>query len=493
MALGIVTANRPYALRRVLYSYAIHAQRHARTLPIFIADQSDPRTEESNRCIAANITKLFGCPISFYGRLEKLRLCRALEEVHVPLPVSTFALLGTGFNATPYGANRNTLLLAATRRRMLCADDDTICYPVVPSKRNDETHPEAIGTNNESFRCFSTRTAAMKAVHGVFVDVFGEHDRALDLNVNSPIAGSTVNACALQIGNDPTQDAPSVNNSVKLSISGSVGDCGMTSPWWLIREAHKAQNAPPNLAAIGRTLQCREIARYTPRLTISRRLGSFAMTMAVDNTSFLPPFVPHFRNEDHLFGFLLMQCDLSAYKACVPHMIIHSPVAARTYDINNALCITMSDVLGMILDQAAKNEGGTHPLEQLHDVGRKLDTLTHLPMRSFHDFAQDLLTRWRAIALADLMAVDQWADSPLIHQWLAPHIARLGQRQSRSPCFHVGDLSSECPGVEHIIHARNYVRALAMLLRYWSTITEVAPYLCAPTHLRPSIPVDTEL
>lgn len=326
----IPTANRVVTFERAARSYLVNARTFGRSPELVVADDSpDPAVREEYRQLLVRLGKEFVVPVYYAGEEEKRAYIRHLaRESSVPPALIEFALLDPLRIGYHPGANRNALLLHTAGKPFFCADDDTICRPVLNSSKplsmrlSDAADPTAIWPY-ESFESLERESKFTET------DILGEHERVLGSDIGSILSERP--DVAVEIRHPGVMKAIHENSSrIAISWNGIAGDCGYKIPTFLFNLPEPAmRHFTRDEPSYRSMLASRQIHRSCDRLTITPGGYCQSTALAFDNRRPLPPFFPVFRGEDMIFGNVLKLFQPNSAIAYQPTSILHVPEVAR--------------------------------------------------------------------------------------------------------------------------------------------------------------------
>jgi hypothetical protein len=424
--LAIPTCGRPALLKRALRSYVANAKKYDRNYSFLIADDSRDASDRAlNRRITSEIARRSGGRFFYSSRLDRSRFARALaSDGKIPERVTRFALLGE------IGANRNGVLLQTLSGMVLSADDDTVCHPGTVGGSN----PEATET-----WYFKDRKRALAFVRPAEIDFAAEHERLLG------------------------------TGGVILTTNGVAGDCGMGNH----RNSVIMMGEPATRArlrtnkAYGAALSSRETVRQSVEARVTHCGPFMATCFGLDNRQSLPPFFPVHRNEDGLFGHMLLRLLPSALAGHLPFVVEHAPPGRRPIAPADVARVRISEVLIAALSLWGSGELGG-------ELGQHLIVLGELPVSEFVACLQVPL-RQRAEAMANR------CDGILVRY---PH--RSGDQWAIDLKHAVEELRRSAESIGFVLPAdvtaqtaKKLVRQFGELLCWWPAIVERATELRA--------------
>lgn len=321
-ALGVVTCDRPQALRRGLESFVSVHRRTGRSLEVAIFDDSGPGPSAANREVLASLS---GVGVRYAGRDEKHAYRQALVgQGHDPETVA-FALSDPEGAGLPIGANRNALLLDAVGECVVSVDDDIVARTFAPACLRPGL---AVADENPLDIEFLDDRASVLAggVEDPEADPIGIHQQWLGRSVGAGAASLDLDGASpglLRVLRDGA--------TVAATQLGYAGDSGMSGggAWLLALEGELRERLVVPAAAYARATTRREVIRLARRWTVSGSDHFMTGCVGLDHRRVLPPFFPVGRNEDLLFATLLRRSDPGALIGYAPRAILHAPWEPR--------------------------------------------------------------------------------------------------------------------------------------------------------------------
>ena len=461
LTIAIPTCDRVQGLKRGLGSYLANARRHGRRLDAAVMDNSAAAsTQQAYREMLGELSRAAGAEIAYAGAPEKLSWLEHCIKAGLPRAVVAFGLFG--HREGPYNAanNANANLLHTVGSPIFCADDDTICEPVLPPIR--EAGTAVVTGNPEEDWAFTDRVAMEDAVTAVDVDFLGEQGRCL--------------------GSGDLGDQFLPGRAVALSVPSLVGDCGWASPTaYLQLSGASLTRLTSSARSYREALTTRLHARFVRRPTVATPTDGFMCTFyGADNRRLLLPYLPCTKGNDTLYGKLHALCfpdDLFAY---TPLGLRHEPVEQRVFwsgeVTRGASGVDFSDALSAILlaEPPVFPSGDASAASRVRALGRHLTELARSPA----SFFATLDTAVRTYAEADLRSkaeVLRATDGP--QEWKRDMQAFIDSRRQSltAPEFCVPlDLRID-RGLDHARSlTRTFVHEFGQLLEWWPDIAETA-------------------
>tara|TARA_E500000305_G_C4027381_1_gene242630 strand:+ start:3046 stop:5058 length:2013 start_codon:yes stop_codon:yes gene_type:complete len=479
----VVTCDRPAAVERLLESMLSDAKL-SRHESIFLVDdsrQTDSRA--ANRELVARFNTRSPREMGYVGVEAQQSL---LEGLIARAPAAETALRFLLDSAQwsghqTYGRARTVCLLLSVGFRAIVMDDDVLCQAVLPPGRK-----EGLGFDHAAAReavFFADHIELMRAAKPAGFDPLGGHASLLGRTVGSAIDSCTSGVfLPEELYGVDASDVSSLQADARvlLTQSGAWGDPGTSSPHWVLNldDASVAQLLARETPLVD-LVESRCVGLGSPRVSLLR-LPTMSQVTGLDNTALLPPYFPAFRNEDHLFGAMLMalhpQAAAVEYPWCVPHL----PMEGRHYSIREPIVVT--GVISLLIQHFAasvKAMDAPDPHLRLQQLAQKM---RHSATRS----DTDLLVDYRVAVAGDhaqklaLFAAHQRqaAHAGSTASWDA-YLQRaveeaqhsLAEPQSLLRMHGVPEGSSEQAILNRF---RHYVTGFADVLEHWVTIREAS-------------------
>ncbi len=399
--IGFVTCDRAEALQRAVASFAENTIRHETPCELVVTDDSPhPAARARHREMLVSMRDRLGVSVAYTGRDEKEAYAvRLARESHVDDAVVRFALLGVDGLGFTVGANRNALLLDAAGEAFVSADDDTEARVAAPPRARDALVLTALPP--EEVWAFRDRESVVAATRPHDESVIRLHESVLGRKLTDVVATATteVDLTAITVG--MLQDLASDRGRVALSLTGTYGDSGMSSPAALLLLAGTPSGERLTTKdAYDLAISSREIVRCATATTITHASVELMTTsLAIDHRELLPPFLPICeRGEDTLFGLLMSACDPSAYSVFHPRAIAHAPEGRGRYTtfVPGSSTPSLANLLALCLADGRRFARASTVAGRMRAVGREL---VELGRADIADFAH--VTRTRNVALLE--------------------------------------------------------------------------------------------
>ena len=480
---GVLTCNRPSALRRVASTTLEHTRRHGRRVELVVVDDSDEEHQQANLAVLHELRERYGIDVWYAGPTEKAAFARTLAE-HCGIPLATVNValtLPAGWPATP-GANRNAMLLHTVGDALLSLDDDMVCTVARVPGCDDGLALSSV-TDPTEFWYFPDPEATLRASALVDEDFLGLHESLLGRNVGRLVAERRpdlpfdLNTIETQFLKDLEPDG----GQVTFTMAGVLGDTGMGGSLSLyFSEGPSLDRLLQAEGGYRAALSSRQVARGVARRTVSD--GSFCMAgnLGLDNRVLLPPFPTIGRGEDDVFGTLVRRCIPGSHIGFLPRTILHDPIVARSSPHDN-------------FDDVAGGLGAPDALQSLMDfhpgpLGRSTARRRHTSLGEYLIDLGSLPTAQLGERLRDLRLSNTSSDATVIEKarrahrasnpetWLADlerYQAALLAHLELDPPVTLVEREHEPPEVAHAAFGE-YLREFGRLLCAWPDLVEGA-------------------
>jgi hypothetical protein len=496
---GIMTAERPLLLKRALESYIANTRNHREIEYVVFDDSKNAAARNDGLEVAREVRRKYSLQVRFAGREERAayarRLCEYTDKDSAIL--KSGLLLKDGYTL---GQNRNALLLDAAGVTCFCADDDTLCTPVLPPVIETTNIKTALGEDPSDYWCFANPDEPRAAPESLEIHVLAAHEKLLGKTVgelDDRLLRWPPPAPARQTGRLESHDG-----RVRITFNGLAGDCGWGSPFGLWHEPMGY------LALAGASLQrliCSEdfyrqviLSRRLLRVATSEAISDFSFSMltfcGLDNREVLPPNPPTQRGQDLVFGQILLRCFDGAISGHVPLALGHEPIPSRRFwpgeitrsasgvDLCRLLIETVRDCEFQIDEVTAD--------QRVRALGRHFLHIAGLPDKSLANFFKTRLCESNKRFARQITARVQ--SLPGIGRSYAADVAgyfeKLRMAESREDYWIPLDLWSRDGAASAVRKLRENLTDFGRLLKVWPAVFEAAKLL-RRDGLRLSLPV----
>lgn len=466
---GIVTANRPAALKTALRSCLEQFRRAERRAAIVVCDDSRSHSAAADvQAVGKESLRAGDASVLVVTRESRRQAVELLTAKAVaPRDVLEFALIGDGDHLPTTGASRNALQLAAGQNCFWTLDDDTEARFGLPafsgggSRFIANSHPVEVIPH-------ASRKGVVEAAG------FGDYcpltaiEQSLGRQVCLP---------------EDMLDAVREHELITLvSFPGIAGDCGWASPQTLLfADSSNLERLLSSEHSYELAVSTREYLQVAPCITVARAIERCMMTSAgMDNRSLLPPFLPLGRGQDTVFG---QTVDAMKAGLCVhlPYVILHSPVEQRTFSASdmekNVGALDISQVVGLCIVEASANVAkGTPRSEALQELGRRLMEIGALPIEDYREYMRIQVWRFASRQIA-MLEHSVAAHRPRGGQWAAVAERYMNALRSTIP---LPDVAAPAAYVRYLgprgalAKGQQIVAMVGQLLFWWPAIVEAA-------------------
>jgi hypothetical protein len=331
LKIGIVTADRPEALKRLLEHLRAGVSGPGEPVTIEVHDNSQTILKEEENAALCALAQTPSVRVEHWGNATRTALFAHLVRHGIAPEIARFAL--TGAHAPRTGANRNAALLASVGHRLLMLDDDVVPRVWVPWRTRSGI--KLTNLAQPRVRAFA-RTAAGLFKHMIQrpEPVWRGHASVLGLTVSAAIERhGLVDVAEASVPRVPSWGALVADGGgrVRVSLHGVIGDSGMG---WLrsllTMEDPERRSLVEHRAIYEATCRTGVLRETTSCVELTTSGTAPIGGMAIDATDLLPPFMPSHRCQDLLFLDVLRLIDRSSVAAFVPHTIEHWPIEDRS-------------------------------------------------------------------------------------------------------------------------------------------------------------------
>lgn len=476
----IVTSNRPREMARCIKSIVRSVcKRHGIVISCF-DDSTNAEMRARNRKMVRQCSLEFPTQVIRYcGPREKRHLCKTLVSGGIPADLTSYAL-GERHMFSP-GANRNVMLLATQGSGIISCDDDVIWKTVRPEVIDPGLRLYGHGSPSVS-TFFLNRNDALKQARWSTTDIVGEVNNVLGAGFSRLFTDSTFerhynadSACEHML------TGPIDRATISMVSLGVFGDCGMySSAGFLTADGITRQNMLTSRTAYDKALTGRQVLTVTEGLTITHGSWCMAYFLALDNRKPLPPFLPHYRNEDGVFAALILKCIPLAYWALLPIAIHHDPLQARRYSVDylqHASVTRLSDLIIAAINSCRIPELIDEPISRLDIVGRWLMGLSQL---SDNEFSYQMRQALALHVSSQLSALENAMNDHALPEFWRRDCEEYRMKVLQRLISSDGWLPTEIERSsvrDRIVAVKNELRLFGTLVRYWPQMLKVAAQL----------------
>jgi hypothetical protein len=481
---GILTCNRPDALRRVVSTTAENAATHGRQVQFVIVDDSDAEQQGANLAVLHNLIERSGLNVWYAGPTEKAAFARDLAS-HCDVPLSTVNVALTrpeGWTAAP-GANRNALLLHTVGEALLSLDDDMVCKLARLPAGDDGLGLTSLADPMQ-FWHYPSREATLLANPFVEDDFLALHESLLGRNVGRLAAERAADQPfdLDAIGSTFLRRLEPDGGQVTLTMAGILGDTGQAGALsFYLSEGPSRDRLLRAEGGFRAAMASRQVARGVLRRTVSE--GGFCMggNLGLDNRGLLPPFQTAGRSEDDGFAALVRRTVPGSFVGYLPRTIMHDPVVARRASTDNfddaASELGVSEAMQRLLDGHPEPPSRSTTRRRQQSIGQYLVELAAVTPIEIEEHLHDiLLGRCAADAALVEKARRRQAHLPEPEPWL-PDLEQyqevLRANMERSQPVTIVERPNDTPEAARAAF-QAYLREFGHLLCAWPDLVEGA-------------------
>jgi hypothetical protein len=260
---------------------------------------------------------------------------------------------------------------------------------------------------------------------------------------------------------------------IALTTNGIAGDEGTYGNAWVSTWPDRStQRRMRSAEAYRLARRSRHIVRQVPRATVTHALPLLSTFVGVDNRQWLPPFLPVYRNDEAIFGFLLAKCRPTSYAGHLPWTLQHLPTWPRPHAPEVLSSIRISDIVLVGLSSCAPAQTSDSPDERLQALGRHLIELGSQPQADFDAHLRSLLTVRAARILDALQRHQRRLAGHVCPEWdadLRGHVQRVADAMGRAGYVTPIDLRTHGPTVV-ARRVRQFVRRCGELCAWWPAL-----------------------
>jgi hypothetical protein len=329
----IITRDRLENAQECLQSFNDNAKAWGRKQQFVLCDDS-PTSEmqERYRATAAAIKNKNNIAISYLGRPQRQLMISALSSKGIPPQVLHFALFGVEGLGQTYGCNRNASLLESAGEAFFSTDDDVFCRPA----RSPYYLPGLkLGMEGEAniIYTYHQREEALQAANYENIDYLGMHEKYLGQAVAKIVDQHVSEELSLEHLSLPFENTLRQGKCFNaVTFGGLIGDGGSASPSYFFFCAGKTrEHLVKNKKNYDLAFSSRHVVKACERVGINSAGTCMTTFFGLDNRQLIPPFFPHFRNEDRLWGELLGHTLYGSCYAYIPWALQHLPKETRNF------------------------------------------------------------------------------------------------------------------------------------------------------------------
>jgi hypothetical protein len=486
--LGIMTADRPLLLKRALASYIVNNSDRGEIEYVVFDDSRNESGMNASREVAREVRREYDVEVRFAGRHERAAYVRRLCDYTGASPaILDGALLVE--NGYTLGQNRNALLLDTAGVSCFCADDDTLCTPVLPAVIESSNLKISSGEDPSDYWCFAGPIEAGTGARDFEIDCLIAHEELLGKTIGE-LDGRVISGRSLASGNCPGR-LQNPESRIRITFNGLAGDCGWGAPFGLWHEPMGYLAFAG--ASLQRLIRSEEfyqqaiLSRQLLRVTTCKTISDFSFSMltfcGLDNREMLPPNPPRQRGQDLVFGQILLKCFEGIVSGHIPIALGHDPVPPRRFwpgeMIRSAagvdLCRLLIEAIGDCEFRSGEDTAG----ERLQALGRHFLSIGSLPVKSLAElFKKRLFESNRRFRQRLMTRVDSLRSSGLAYAAdVDRYFNKLQKSEAREDYWIPLDLWSVNRAASAVQQLREDLTEFGQLLHIWPGIFEAAKSL----------------
>lgn len=314
--IAIITADRPVAFRRCLLSLIRNCDDFQHRPRIWVIDGSVTSSARAaiRNCVLQEASQQ---DIRYVGPEEVSTLCSRIASAGIPAP-----RVLSGLSLGSPGANRNIALLVTAGRNLLMLDDDIV---VEPWRSHNAVPGALLGGHRDPYEWsfFRTREEAVRAAGRAQIDLVTAHHSLLGRSLgesNSQLAQPAISAdtcshlLSAMLAGQP--------RTVRITCAGLAGDSASV-PELLLFQTGDVREQLCDIGTFENAMGSREVHHIAPITTVTDDPGCKAYCIGVFNETTPPPFIPEHRNEDGVFGVMMLATDPSSLIGHLSVGVIH--------------------------------------------------------------------------------------------------------------------------------------------------------------------------
>jgi hypothetical protein len=372
---AVPTKNRVALLGRCLNSFLENFAEHNRNIRVLVSDDSDsPDKAKGNRMVVDSVCSRYGVEGVYQGKNEKYMLMSHLGRHYGGFEdVIKFALFGDDKVVNSFGANRNFIFLRTSGCGVMSSDDDVVCdlFSI------DCSSPSNLSFDNASLPhwFYPSRRSALDSLIPKQVDLLGEHESVLGLNVGKLNREFGLQLALSEGSEGAFASSRDLNLNAKVAVvsNGVVGDCGYSSFSGIVSltDNGSMERLTKSEASYKVATKSREVVRQARSLHLSAFSNFISTSFSFESIAELPPFFPNCRNEDGIFANMLgLLFSSRFYLANLPLSLVHSPEEERYYSRSH-IQLRFAELMVALMLQW-KNESSRSERGRLVDLGTYL-------------------------------------------------------------------------------------------------------------------------
>lgn len=413
--------------------------------------------------------------IVYLGDAERVDYSSQIAAHGVPRVICDWSLLERN-QTFSVGTARNTALMATVDESFLMFDDDVRLKAYVSA--GTSTTLDLCGHDRRRILEFcTTREEALARVEVCAQASMVESINKMLGRGLHDIVGTWIGdvqmeqACPHQISS-----LMQTNGCVPIVQLGIIGDSAMHTGDWI---GMMGETARRQITASDRVhnnaLLSREVVNISSSFAITHEPSCMALAVALDNAYPMPPFMPHYRNEDGIFACLVAACCPDSNFGHIPVGVLHDAERPRRYSDGTVLRISdfVIQAISEISPLLGSNTTSNYAL-----VGQYLRNVSACDLKSF----VAVIRKWAMMAYTVRLSFIETAleKNSKQSEWKV-HLERLRtqiQTTIRDGFWYIPIELLDCKNEDRCVIAFKYfICRLGETLIYWMEMREIAKEL----------------
>jgi hypothetical protein len=391
---AILTWERPQALERLLGSIIANCDMDALHCLYVIDDSRSDDNIGENRALVRKYATDFEIPLYYFGREQQQqyigKLVNRLPEHEDSIRFLIDHKLWTEHWSS--GLARNLAVFLSCGRRLIMLDDDVVCDVYSPS------HVKPNITISDTAReadFFADEQEWAQLHQAINPDPINRHLQCLGLPFSEAVSAlgpQHLKQAGLENMSSLHASELQADSPVLITECGSLGCPGTESNTWLPTMA--GVSLKKMLASSKKTSQAlttrkvwsgRSNPHFAPRSNMSPIIG-------IDNSQFLPPYLPITRGEDLLFGRMVDFVFPTSVCLDYPWAVPHLPIPNREWQLKHLNFSPKPDFPMFIFDKVLEYKSicrSAAPLDRLSVLAALFRDLSHAPSDALINMQRD--------------------------------------------------------------------------------------------------------
>jgi hypothetical protein len=394
LTLTVPTYRRPESLYRLLASLGGCEYRDSLEGFFVFDDEEGPN---NTAAAVSRVNKEFGLSVQYVGFAEKQLLKEELSAGNRELSDALeFAFWGMEVcgHIRADGMNRNAILLRLPGKRIISADDDILFHYLAYKK-------------SERFLEKICARRVYQNIQGSPFFAFSEHDWEEFQKHLVPYTGNpfgeferVLGASAQQLG----YAAYPLEGPIRIAMSGVYGGRWYSSAFAVADANPLQQKMWKNQAEYDEAKTNPHALLLIPAINIRTDPFLVAAHIGYDGRDLLPPFLPHIRNDDGIWAFMVRamypESPICQFPFAISHdRDIHRPLPPLS-DLHAAM--TANGLMRLLIALFQANMQAGTPEEYLVSMGMALTDAAGLPEATWRELTMELYLEMQGSQIAHL-------------------------------------------------------------------------------------------